>query len=197
MPSPAAGKFRLLRDEADALRKMSRLSRAPFALRQTLYRSSVVLLCAAWQAYIEELVNCFFDETSPFKVGTANPHHQLARGIAAGEVKRFKTPNSEITRNLLVLTTGYDPWPDWNWPSAGLNSIRMRSRVDEILKVRHSVAHGFSLPKYEWTISRAGNARLTAASLDKCVKCIAILVDKTDQGMSNHIQMTYRIRTGW
>ena len=168
-----------------------------FRKRQSFYGAAVVMICAAWESYVEGLVLCFYDETSPFRLGMNAPHHQLARTLAASFTSRFHTPNSDNVCNLLIQYTGYDPWPDWGLSSVRLSPYQTRQRVDEILKVRHSVAHGFSLPSCSWTASKTGRVRLTVEAAASCIKIVGAIVERTDNGMGRHISSNYGVTPVW
>ena len=191
MPSSAAEKFGTLTSEVEDLIDLNWSFGLPLTARRSIYRAGVVILCAAWEAYIEDLVLCYYDETSPFKLGYANPHHGISKTLASTFVHRFHTPNSVNVRALLLQYTGCDPWPAWTWPHAGLNSMQNRERLDEILRVRHSVAHGAPLPATSWTISGTGRVGLTALSMRMCQNFFRNLVAKTDNGMKDHINANF------
>lgn len=187
MPSPAARTFHSLETEANNLISTSLSGSLDVTARRIIYRASVVMICAAWESYVEELVICYYKETSPFKLMLPNPHHGIAQDLATRFVGRFHTPNSENVRNLLLQYTGYDPWPDWIWPSSRLNSMQCRDRLNEILRVRHSVAHGTPLPPVNWTMSNKGRSGLSARSAKMCQAFLRQLVAKTDAGMKHHL----------
>ncbi len=73
----------------------------------------------------------------------------------------------------------------------------MRTQLNEILKVRHSFAHGFSIPAYSWTQTSKGKIRLTAQAVDDVGAFFKHLVRVSDQDMKNHIEMTYSVTVFW
>jgi hypothetical protein len=123
--------------------------------------------------------------------------HSLANAAAELKLNRFNTPNAENSRNLIVACTGYDPWTDWQWPARGMSALATRIRLNEILKVRHSLAHGFDMPGYSWTQSASGNARLTLNSLTWTRAFLSQLVVRTDRGLEAHIAAIFQVASGW
>ena len=77
--------------------------------------------------------------------------YTIAQQAAERDLDRFNTPNWENTRNLLIQCTGYDPINDWIWNRGGMSGLQVHNRLNEILHVRHSFAHGFNIPAYDWT----------------------------------------------
>ena len=82
--------------------------------------------------------------------------HEVARMAGERAMERFNTPNWENARNFLIATTGYDPISDWTWPRRGMGVQDVKERLNQILRVRHSFAHGFAIPSYSWTTSKRG-----------------------------------------
>lgn len=164
---------------------------------QVYYHAALAAYVAAWEAYISSLVRGFYDAIS----GTLNPGsraiYAIAQQAAERGLKRFNTPNSENTRNLLVQSTGYDPINDWEWSRRGMGNPQIRVRLNEILRVRHSFAHGFEIPNYDWTRSPGGTVRLTSESIRETEAFFKNLVTVTDKGMKEHIHLNYGITGIW
>lgn len=196
MGSPAATRFEALAQRASIILSADRsdLDRDEM---QALYGAAFVAQVAAWNAYVPALVTCFFREVSNPLNPNFHAMHALAEAAAGSQVDRFNTPNAENTRSLILGSTGYDPWTDWQWTAIGMNALATRLRLNEILKVRHSLAHGFSMPGFQWTQTAAGRTRLTVESLRWTRRFLNHLVGATDLGLKSHLVTTYRVSPGW
>lgn len=200
MPSPAAIKYQTASEQARILRSTAtdpRLRPISRSQTQVYYHSALAAFVAAWDAYINELVRNFFDATANPLDYKFHAVHSVAKGNAERELKRFNTPNAENTRNLLVQYTGYDPIGDWVWPARSMNGVQVREKLNEIMKVRHSFAHGFSIPAFSWTQTPTGRVRLTAQAIKDVDAFCQNLVAVTDRGMKQHIQTTYGKSIPW
>ncbi len=196
MPSPAATKYKSLAANASVILKAdrSRLGREDV---QALYGAAFVAQVAAWNAYVVELVRCFFQLVANPTIAQFHAMHTLATRAAESLLDRFNTPNAENARNLIIASTGYDPWPDWQWPARGMNALDTRLRLNEILKVRHGLAHGFAMPAYSWTQGPSGQTRLTMKDLAWTQAFFNHLVTTTDLGLKTHVVAIYQVVTGW
>ena len=164
---------------------------------QVYYHASLAAYVAAWEAYINNLVRDFYSVIAD----PLNPRfyaiYTIAQQVAEKALERFNTPNWENTRNLLVQYTGYDPIGDWVWARRGISSLQVRERLNEILQVRHSFAHGFGMPAYNWTQSPRGKVRLTSKAVQETEAFFKNLVNVTGSGMKAHITLNYGITSIW
>lgn len=196
MSSLAARKYKLLSANATIIWNVERKS-VTYQKLQVLYGAAFVSQVAAWNAYVSNIIINFFDSvTAPFD-RNFSALHALSMNSAEARLKKFSTPNSENTRNLMIACTGYDPWMDWQWPRRTMNALATRARLDEALKVRHSLAHGFSMPTYNWNTNKAGEVRLTMGIISWHRAFFDNLVLTTDKGLSYYIAGTYGVEVGW
>ncbi len=196
MASPAANKYKSLAAHATIILKADRsmLGREDV---QALYGAAFVAQVAAWNAYVAGLIGCFFQEVANPMAVQFHAMHTLANTAAISRLDRFNTPNAENTRDLIISCTGYDPWADWQWPARSMNALATRIRLNEILKVRHSLAHGFAMPGYSWTQAASGETRLTVRELAWTRAFFNHLVTRTDLGLRVHLVAVYRVAPGW
>ena len=200
MTSQAASKYVTATERILTLREAATDRRLrPMSLdeRQVYYHAALTAYVAAWDAYINNLVLDFYDEID----NPSNPEFQaiyaISRRATEQALARFNTPNAENTRNLLQQYTGYDPFNDWVWTRKSMGGLQVRERLNEILRVRHSFAHGFAMPSLDWTQSPSGRVRLTSEAIRDTEAFFRNLVHVTDRGMKAHIELTYRITSLW
>lgn len=165
--------------------------------RQVYYHAALTAYVAAWNAYISNLVREFYNLISDPSNPKFNAVCTIAWQAAENALARFNTPNWENARNLLLRYTGYDPIGDWVWVQRGMSGVQVRERLNEILRVRHSFAHGFEMPTYNWTRSPSGKVRLTSKGIQETEAFFRNLVMVTDRGMKAHIELTYGLVSIW
>ncbi len=164
MSSPAALKYINSTNHIQTLRKTAtdkRLRPMPRKEVQIYYHAALTGNVAAWNAYISNLVHDFYSLISEPSNQIFDAVYTIAQQAADNALLRFNTPNWENTRAILVQYTGYDPISDWGGSQINMNLEQVKQRLAEILKVRHSFAHGSEMPAYTWTQSPSGQVRLT------------------------------------
>jgi hypothetical protein len=151
MPSPAAVSFTEMLSRVrtfSALAQDRRLRPISRNDSRLYLHAALASLVAAWEAYIERLVTNFFTESFDLQIPKFVVMHSLLQALAQSASEKFHTPHWENSRNLLVTYTGYDPINDWVWIRRAMQGPQVRQRLNEILQVRHSFAHGFAMPSY-------------------------------------------------
>ena len=200
MPSPAALKYIVTVERIQTLRRTATDKRLRPMLHdeiQVYYHAALAAYVAAWNAYINNLVREFYNLISDPSNQMFDAVYTIAQQAAENALARFNTPNWENTRNILVQYTGYDPIGDWSRSQLNMNLEQVRQRLTEILKVRHSFAHGFNMPAYNWTESLGGRIRLTSKAIQETEAFFKNLVKVTDKGMKAHIESTYGLANIW
>ncbi len=200
MSSPAALKYLTAASHIQTLRRTATDRRVRPMLHdeiQVYYHAALAAYVAAWNAYISNLVRDFYDVIGDPSNSKFDAIQTLAKRAAESTLTRFNTPNSENTRNLLIQCTGYDPIDNWVWSHRGMAGLQVRARLNEILRVRHSFAHGFDMPDYDWTRSPSGKIRLTSKAIQDTEAFFKNLVKVTDRGMETHIESTYGLANIW
>lgn len=177
--------------------------------QDAIHRAGVVLAVAAWQAYIEKVLNealLHIENHVAAPVGGVAPPAWATSGFLVRKasikqsIAKFNTPNSENVRRLFRESLDFDPWPSWTWHVArrNWNSHTFRNRTDHWVKIRHSIAHGFKLPNdMNWIQGDNGDPRLTLGLLKECRKHFHFLANKTDQAFSDHLRDQHRIAAPW
>lgn len=200
MPSPAAVRFGDGLKRADKLIKLVgdlRLRPQTRADSVDFSHAALAALVAAWDAYLNKIVDDFYVATSNPLDTKYHSVHSLAKTASERALKKFNTPNYENSRNLLIEWTGFDPLPWWVWPSKSMTPLLVQQRLNEILKIRHSFAHGFSIPNYAWATSGAGKVELKVDAVRSTRSLLNQLVIQTDKGLSDFLSSDYSVAVGW
>ena len=200
MSSPAASKYLIAASHIQTLRKAATDKHFRPMLHdevQVYYHASLAAYVAAWNAYINNLVRDFYDVIANPSNSRLHAIYTIAQQAAVRAVERFNTPNWENARAILEQYTGYDPINDWVWTRRGMVNQQVHERLNEILRVRHSFAHGFGMPAYNWTQSPNGRVRLTSKAIQETEAFFKNLVKVTDSGMKVHIKSTYGLANIW
>ena len=187
-------------DRIQTLRKAAtdrRLRPMPHDEIQVYYHASLAAYVAAWDAYINDLVREFYNVIADSSDSRFNAIYTIAQQAAERALGRFNTPKWEDTRNLLNQYTGYDPINDWVWLRRGMDRFQVKERWEKILQIRHSFAHGFDVPAYDWTQSPSGRVRLTSKAVQETEAFFKNLVNVTDGRMKAYINQTYGIPSIW
>ena len=202
MPSKASGEFDRARIRAGLL--IAAAGAQPIlhanstSHKAACLHAALAMLVASWEAYLERLVQEVQREIADATQMRLSAVLSLLHSITEAEVKRFNTPNAENSRNLLIAHTGYDPINDWQWSKGGLNGVQTRSRLNEILRIRHSFAHGVSVPTdINWVRNRNRAGILNATALKSVDMFFAHLTVVTDQGMKSHLSLAYGVSPEW
>jgi hypothetical protein len=165
--------------------------------RQVIYHAALAAYVASWDAYVRQITLEFFDATANPLDPPYHMIHSTARALAENALKRFNTPNWDNSRELLIAHTGFDPYSTWVWPSQRYGVQQTKERLNQILRVRHSFAHGFVLPSLPWTQNSSGQTRLTREELSFTERFFRILVRETDKNMKSYIESNFPVSTNW
>ncbi len=179
--------------------------------QDAIHRAGVVMMVAAWEAYIEKVVVDALNAVElgigggAAATGTMPAWVQAAFAMRRAEIeesiRRFHTPNAERVQELLCgLSLGFDPWPHWSWHVGPRqwDAGEMRSRLNAWLRIRHSIAHGSALPNnIAWLHDHQYQPRLTLQSLRECRKFFERLVVLTDAAFSAFLRDEYGIPLPW
>jgi hypothetical protein len=166
--------------------------------KTTCLHAALAMLVAAWETYLERLVREAQQQVSDPANLRLSVTLSLLTSLTEKEIRKFNTPNAENSRNLLFTHTGYDAINDWSWPAGNLNGIQARTRLDEILKIRHSFAHGYAIPtNIAWAKSRNRPGALNLTTLRTVDRFLSYLVRKTDKGLATHLSIKFGILAPW
>jgi len=200
VPSPAATAFDVARGRARTVAALSQDPRVRPLTRENsrlLLHIALAIYVAGWESYIERLIANFFSEVFDPHLSKFVALHRVTSQLASSAAEKFHTPNWENARDLLLQFSGYDPINDWIWPQRSMGGPQVRERLNQILKVRHSFAHGFPMPPFDWNTSAMGDARLTVSAVRDTEAFFSNLIVQTDRGLGRHIQASYNPNLNW
>lgn len=198
MPSLSAHKALQGIQRAQLLRQVgAKIKREGGNDAQIYYHASLAATVAAWDSYVNNIIPEYFliianPSSSAFSATLA-----ICQKFSSASLARFNTPNFENSRTLIVTCTGYDPYSDWTWPQRGMGVLQVQEMLNQVLKVRHSFAHGFAIPSYTWTQNQSGKTRLTSKGVTTVEALLGHLVSVTDRGMKRYINTTFGVITRW
>ncbi|MGH8822054.1 MAG: HEPN domain-containing protein [Rhodoferax sp.] len=197
MPSPAAARFFRVCQKGEALTSAALRLGHRSADRQVLLHASLATIVAAWDQYVRTICQDFFSVTGRLAdAGFQNLHATLSLQYQQKE-KKFNTPNFENSRNLIVECTGFDPYTHWSWKNRRWPVARVQTFLNEVLKVRHSFAHGGTMPSYTWNVDVSGNPNLNKKAVTDIQALLQTLVKNTDKGLSLFLKATFIVSPPW
>jgi hypothetical protein len=176
--------------------------------QEALHRAGVVLIVAAWQAYIEKLANEALDKIEASILAVQTPpvaawvksSFYFRKPSVKKSIGDLNTPNTQNVVRLLDWSFGLDPRPFWIWIAGGRNwtSTEFCDKTDAWLRIRHTIAHGNALPtNLPWLRNSSGTARLNLALLREAKRHFEKLVELTDLAMARHLRTQYSVKTRW
>lgn len=176
--------------------------------QDAIHRAGVVMVVAAWQAYIEKIIPEVLDAIEagindqtavPPAPHWAHLSFKLRRAAIETQIRRFNTPNADNTRKLLQDAIGFDPWPSWTWrhPRRNWDEKATRDRTDDWVRVRHTIAHGTDLPNFQFLQGNNGAPRLTLKLLKECLKHFKHVASKTDDALRGFLVKNYGMAAPW
>lgn len=173
--------------------------------KEAIHRAGVVLIVAAWQAYIEKLtleVLGFVERilNEPENPSWVKASFSFRKPAVTKSVGDLNTPNSENVRRLLLWSFGFDPRPHGIYEEGPRqwSANEFCQRTDEWLRIRHAIAHGNNLPdNLPWLKNEAGTPRLKLTLLRECERHFRKLAVLTDKAISEFMFNDYHLRLGW
>lgn len=197
MSSKSYLKYQKLRKKSSFLKELVTQGIHDSDEKQVLLHAALTSYISSWDAYLNNLAleffNVIFDPKNPKYLSLYN----VALNLINDKVNKFNTPNYENSRNFLFFCTGYDPISDWTNINLFSSNIQVKNYLNEIVKVRHSFAHGVPIPKFSWNQNKQGHVRLTKKDLNTIDSFIYNLVKKTDTGITLWIVSNYGILKPW
>ena len=169
-----------------------------------LSRAGVVFSVASWQSYV---TNVTIEAYNKIDLQIRSPENDVPpwvsnifntnRASLEREILRFNTPNADKVREFFTNTLNFSPDRNWNiktksnrkWKANDISAI-----INFWLKVRHSIAHGSSLP--DDTRNGPGKNKkfsLTHQSLLDCRDFFDFLANITDDDITSHMKEKFSV----
>lgn len=164
--------------------------------QEALYRAGVVMTIAAWESYVEDLLNEAFTAISPPPGAApgAQSTWKLAQISALSATKKFNTPNAQNVTELFQQHLGIDISSCWTVTASKktYTSADSKSRLNNWLDIRHKIAHGGKLPdNLAWIKNPTGTPRLTLALMNDARHFTHELAKATDAYASSQLTSLY------
>lgn len=198
MPSLAHGKFSESLEQAYILVGLSTNStQSIFSAQKTelaCLQAAIACSVGCWEGYIENALKEFVSKT---KLGIRRPWQLIAQFeyIVEKITAELNTPSWDKVRETMLTVAGIDPNPAWTFTPFFQNQQTTKDFFDGIMKVRHSFAHGFSVPHGIPGVVTPGmldqNYAITALS------CIAYMAHKTDKLLEHELIYRHNQPAGW
>lgn len=200
MSSRARAGFRSARIRSQRLLAIStdrRLRPITYADAEPALHAALASLVSAWEGYVEAVTLEAIDAVASGASSEVLWLTSLLREEAVRAVEKFNTPSAENCRMLLLKFTGFDAFSVMASPRLSLPASLARTRLNEILRVRHAFAHGFPIPSYSWTTRYGTQNRLTKRAVRDSQKLIEDFVDRIDVDLAAHIRTAFPSRAVW
>ena len=151
---------------------------------------------SAWEVYVENSTTEFVQKLQASLTTEGSAVATILLAEASMAKSKFNTPNYENSRDLFLRFTGVDTYPVMASHRLALSGPQTRDRLNEILKVRHSFAHGAPIPAYAWLKRYGTTNRLTKTAVQMVETLITDLVRQVDAALERQLQQVFHL-SGW
>jgi len=174
--------------------------------QEALNQASIVMIVAAWQAYIEELLeNCLDKIKLSYNISSKIDQNlitfELLRNQFDQQIRKFNTPNCENVQKLFRDTIGFDPFTCWEYRCGPRqwDFKETRERTNLWVKIRHQIAHGSEIElghqnyKDHWLVDKNRKPRLILKSTEEVIRHFTHLVKRMEEEVPKFLKDKYRI----
>lgn len=137
----------------------------------------------AWETYVEDRIR----EELNIQLRLISGSHcgDFIRQKLEGELKRFHNPDAAKTRQLFIDYLGIDV--SESWIGLNLDAAASRKALDGLINKRGQAVH-----RSKVNVSGPPAAHLVRREdLEKAIRFIKILVEKTDECLEAHLQVRH------
>jgi hypothetical protein len=193
MPSQALQSFLAARHKARRLSDLStdkRLRPLRYEEIEPPLHASLAAYVSGWEIFVESITLEFLDKQITVSSAKASLFAKVLRDEASRTIARFNTLNFNESRDLILRFTGFDPLSVMNSSRLAMTSTQVQTRLNEILKVRHSFAHGHALPPLAWLTRYAHQSRLSKRAVRSVEALLGDLSENIDRGLAAYAATT-------
>ena len=175
---------------------------------QVLHRPAIVMIIACWQDYIQDRFREFFQylldhsdndpQTMPHDMKShacrkikenkdissiwkfsGDGWKEMLKKYADEKLDKFSSPSTERIDELFKYLGIEKLSKSWSWQ--GMNNENAKEKLNEYIKLRNEIAHGQNN-------GEGDNSRPNRDRVEKCLKHIEFLIDKTEEAVRNHVE---------
>ncbi len=162
---------------------------------QTLWKAAVAQAVGCWEGYIEAVLPEFVSKTRVNANRRAWTLIVQFESLVKKMTEDLNTPAYDKCRELITAITGMDPYPSWIWAPKFANQVDTKSFFKGVMDVRHSFAHGFSVPSNVPGILIPGE--LDNAYVTDAIDCLTFFAVKTDYLLEHELTHRHSCAAGW
>lgn len=148
-----------------------------------------------WEGYLEAVLREFVSKTRVQAHRRAWTLIVQFEALVDKMASDLNTPNWDKCRDLLLNVTGMDVYPSWIWAPKFTNQTDTKAFFDGILKVRHSFAHGFPVPRDVPGLAVPGT--LDPAYVADAIACMEFFAQTTDTLLEHELTHRHGCTSGW
>lgn len=151
----------------------------PPASAEVLKRAGLVMALTAWETYVEDRIN----EALRIQLRLIAGSHcgDFIRKKLEIELKRFNNPDSSKTKQIFVEYLGVDVTV--GWVSINADAVANKKTLDGLISKRGQAVHRSKVS----TGGVAATHLVRREELEKAIRFLKMLVEKTDQHLDVHM----------
>lgn len=165
-------------------------------VEQACFKAAIAYAVGCWEGYVEEALKEFVAKTR-IAAKSRRSWHLISQFeyMVNKMTSELNTPSWDKVRELMLSVAGIDPNPSWVFEPLFANNQATKEFFDGLMKVRHSFAHGFSIPNDLSELKKKGV--LDEDYVEKSILCLKHLVKKTDQLLEHELLHRHNCYEGW
>jgi len=158
-------------------------------------KAAIASSVGCWEGYVEAVLKEFVAKT---RINAQRKSWALIaqfEAIVDKLTSELNTPSWEKVRELLIGITGVDPYTSWVFKPIFSNQQDSKEFFDGILQVRHSFAHGFTIPSNIKGLNVKG--KLDMIYVKQAFDFIEFIACETDKLLERELETKHACFSGW